>query len=90
MLQTETRLAPSKRRELREPEEYNFLDVQELCAFVQAEVFNCNLSYRVIAERAHVCVSTVQRMAHGDTRFPRAGTLFEILRVLGFSVVVRR
>ena len=70
--------------------EFTFKDISELCAFLQHEILVSKLKYKDIAEKAGVCASTVSHMAHGDTHFPRAGTVFAILGVLGFEVVVRR
>ena len=69
--------------------EFTFKDTSELCAFVQHEILVSKRKYKDIADRAGVCATTVSNMAHGDTHFPRFGTVVSILRVLGFEVVVR-
>jgi len=69
--------------------EYSFKDIQELCAFLQHEIQRSKRKYKAIAEKAGCCPQTVSNMASGTTHYPRAATVFEILRVLGFQVVVR-
>lgn len=69
--------------------EYTFNDISELCSFIQHEILGSRRKYSELADKAGVCASTVSNMAHGETHYPRAGTVFSILRVLGFEVVVR-
>ena len=70
--------------------EYSFKDITELCAFLQHEIQSSKRKYKDIAERAGCCSQTVSNMASGTTHYPRAATVFEILRVLGFEVVIRQ
>jgi len=70
-------------------DEYTFNDISELCAFLQHEIQMSKRKYKVIAEKAGCCAATVSNMASGATHFPRAGTVFAMLRVLGYEVVVR-
>lgn len=72
------------------PEEYHFADMSELCAFLQHEIQLSKFKYNAIASKAGCCSSTVSNMAHGLTQYPRASTVFNILRVLGFEMVVRK
>jgi len=69
--------------------EFTFKDINELCAFVAREIAFSKLKYSKIAERGGVCASTVSKMAGGVTQHPRAETVFAMLRVLGYEVVVR-
>lgn len=69
--------------------EYNFRNVDELCAFVAGEIRASKKKYVRIAEKAEVCPSTVSNLAHGITHYPRAATLLQILRALGYEVFVR-
>lgn len=71
-------------------DEYTFKDISELCAFLQHEIQSSKRKYKAIAEKAGCCAQTVSNMAHGQTHYPRAATVFDILRVLGFEVVVRQ
>lgn len=70
--------------------DYTFADIRELCAFLQSEIQRSKRTYKYIAEKAGCCAQTVSNMASGSTNYPRAATVFEILRVLGFQVVVRQ
>lgn len=70
-------------------EEYTFADINELCAFLQHEIQSSKRKYKDIAEKAGCCPQTVSNMASGTTHFPRAATVFEIMRALGFTIVVR-
>lgn len=69
--------------------EYTFKDISELLAFIQHEVHASGRKYNDIALHAKCCASTVSKLAAGETRFPRAQTVLEILRTLGFQIVVR-
>ena len=69
--------------------EYTFADIAELCAFLQHEIQSSKRKYRHLAEKAGMCASTVSKMAHGETHFPRAGTVFALLQILGYEVVIR-
>lgn len=71
-------------------DQFTFGNTEELIGFVQTEIYNSDMTYKAIAAKAGCCVSTVSKMGAGSTRFPRLNTVFEILRVLGYSVVVRK
>lgn len=73
-----------------EQDEFTFKDMGELCAFLQHEIQASKRTYKKIAEQAGCCAATVSNMAHGTTHYPRAATVFDILRTLGFQVVVRQ
>lgn len=77
------------RRVVQDHEEFTFNDISELCAFLQHEIQSSKKKYVRIAEAAGCCAQTVSNMAHGETHYPRAGTVFAMLRVLGYEVVVR-
>jgi hypothetical protein len=80
----------SQKRRGASPGEYTFRDMHELCAFLAHEIAESRYKYNAIASRAGCCASTVSNMAHGQTQFPRASTVFSILQVLGFEVVIRK
>jgi hypothetical protein len=69
--------------------EFTFENIAELCAFVAREIAFSKMKYVKVAEKAGVCGSTVSNMANGVTQHPRAETVFAMLRVLGYEVVVR-
>lgn len=69
--------------------EFTFNDIEELCAFVAREISLSKKKYSRLAEKADVCPNTVSRMANGKTHHPRAETVFALLGVLGYEVVVR-
>lgn len=82
----------TRRREARVVDghiEFTFNDIAELCAFVAREIEITKKKYSVLANKAGVCSSTVSRMANGTTQHPRAETVFQILKTLGYDVVVR-
>lgn len=79
-----------QRRWSADEHEYSFKDITELCAFIQHEIQSSKKKYKDIAEKAGCCAQTVSNMASGTTHYPRAATVFEILRALGFEVVVRQ
>jgi hypothetical protein len=69
--------------------EFTFKDIHELCAFVAREIAFSKVKHSRIAAKADLCHGTVSRMANGITQHPRAETVFAMLRVLGYEVVVR-
>lgn len=69
--------------------DWHFEDTAALCDFCSKEIRASKIKYSKLAEKAGVCVSTISKMARGETNFPRANTILEILRALGFQVVVR-
>lgn len=71
-------------------EEMSFADVEELCAFVAHEIVTAKIKYIRLAEKAGCCPSTVSKLAAGETHLPRASTVLNILRALGFELVARR
>jgi hypothetical protein len=82
----------TRRRSAREIDghiEFTFNDIHELCAFVAREISMTKLKYTKFAEKTGCCTSTVSRMANGYTQHPRAETVFQMLRTLGYEVVVR-
>lgn len=80
---------PKRRWAETHDEEYTFADIHELCAFLQSEIQLSKRKYKKIAEMAGCCPATVSNMASGTTVYPRASTVFAMLRVLGYEVVVR-
>ena len=71
-------------------EEFTFKDIYELCGFLQHEIQMSRRRYSEIAGKAGVCAQTVSKMASGESKAQRDSTVFEILRGLGFEVVVRQ
>lgn len=69
--------------------EYTFNDLNELYAFLQHELQVSKLKYNALAVKSDMCASTVSKMAHGTTLYPRAATVFNLLKVLGYEMVVR-
>jgi transcriptional regulator with XRE-family HTH domain len=70
--------------------EYKFKNMEELVTFLAGEINASDLNYTRLAERSHVCASTVSNLANDLTKSPRAATVFAILAALGFEVVVRK
>ncbi|WP_318872043.1 helix-turn-helix transcriptional regulator [Sinorhizobium meliloti] len=69
--------------------EYNFRDIYELTAFVAGEILASKLKYSKLADKAGICPQTVSNIVHGVTRSPRAATVLQLLKALGFEVFVR-
>ena len=69
--------------------EFTFEDINELCAFVAREINFSKQKYSKFAAKCDLAHGTVSRMARGETHHPRAETVFAMLRVLGYEVVVR-
>lgn len=67
----------------------HFHTIQDLCNFVSAEIRASRMKFVKIAEKSGVCPATVSNLAHGETQMPRAATLLQILRALGYEIVVR-
>jgi hypothetical protein len=66
-----------------------FKNVADLCAFVAREINFSKKKYSTFATDVGCAHGTVSRMATGQTRYPRAETVFAMLRCLGYEVVVR-
>lgn len=71
------------------PQDWHFNDIEDLCAFCAKEIVASKMKYTKLAEAAGVCPSTIRNLAIAETRFPRAATVLQVLRALGFEVVVR-
>jgi DNA-binding phage protein len=71
-------------------ERYKFRNMEEVVAFVASEIAAANWTYTKIAERAHVCSSTVSKIANHETQSPRFATVHSILAVLGLQLVAER
>lgn len=69
--------------------EHSFQTTQELGDFVGKEIRASKMKYQKLAEKSGLCVNTISRLAHGETTYPRAHTLFMVLRALGFEIFVR-
>lgn len=70
-------------------QEYSFQDTQELGDFVGKEIRASKIKYQKLAEKSGLCVNTISRLAHGETTYPRAHTLFMVLKALGYEIFVR-
>lgn len=69
--------------------ELTFENIHDLCAFVAREIQLTKKKYSKFATDVGCCTSTVSRMANGYTHHPRAETVFQMLKALGYEVVVR-
>lgn len=67
----------------------SFNDIRELCDFLSIEIRTSGLKFVKIAERANCHPTTVAHLARNETASPRAATVFQVLRALGFEVLVR-
>lgn len=82
----------SHSRPVREPEGWRdrqFNDVGELCRFLADEIQLSKMKYSKIAALANVHPTTISNIAHHLVTSPRASTVLQILRALGFEVIVR-
>lgn len=71
------------------PQDWAFDSVDQLCEFCAKELLASKKKYSKLAEDAGVCSSTIRNLAVSNTRFPRAATVLQVLRALGFEVIVR-
>jgi transcriptional regulator with XRE-family HTH domain len=69
--------------------EMTFENIHDLCAFVAREIQFSKKKYSKFAAEIGMSHGTVSRMATGVTQHPRAETVFQMLRALGYEVVVR-
>lgn len=79
-------------RPIRDPEGYSdrhFNDVAELTRFLADEIRASRMRYSKLASISNVHATTISKLAHGQVQFPRAATLLQILRALGFEIIVR-
>lgn len=76
--------APVERREL------DFANIYELCNFVRAEINGSKMKHTALAAKCDLCSATVDRLATGETRAPRAETVMKILTALGWKLLAIR
>ena len=69
--------------------EMTFENIHDLCAFVAREINFSKKKYSKFADEIGMCHGTVSNMARGVTQHPRAETVFQMLKALGYEVVVR-
>lgn len=69
--------------------EMTFENIHDLCAFVAREINFTKRKYSKFASDIGMTYGTVSRMATGVTQHPRAETVFQMLKALGYEVVVR-
>lgn len=72
--------------------EFVFNDVGDYIGAMAAQVRTSDLKYSAIATQSDIIKSptTVSKLAHGETRFPRFSTMFGIAAALGLEVSFRR
>lgn len=92
-LQTETphvRLVHSRPvRESYEWRDHHFNDIGELCRFLGSEIMLSKMKFSEIARLSNVHATTISHLARNETGQPRASTVLQVLRALGFEVIVR-
>lgn len=79
-------------RPVREPqgfEDKHFNDIGELCRFLSSEIRASKMKYSKLGEMANCHPTTVAHLARNETASPRASTVLQVLRALGFEVIVR-
>jgi hypothetical protein len=69
--------------------EMTFENIHDLCAFVAREINFSKKKYGRFASEIGMAHGTVSNMAKGITQHPRAETVFQMLKALGYEVVVR-
>lgn len=69
--------------------DHHFNDVGAACRFLGAEIRASKMKYSKLAELANCHPTTISNLAHEETHQPRFSTVLQILRALGFEVVVR-
>lgn len=69
--------------------EFTFKNEADLYKFLAREIALKKMKYSKFAEKAEMSAQTVSRMAHGETQYPRFATVFHMLKVLGYELVVK-
>lgn len=69
--------------------EFSFKNTYELVDFVAQEIRSANIKFSRLADKAGCCPRTVAKIAYRDTKEPRASTVLNILKALGFEIFVR-
>lgn len=67
-----------------------FTTNEELIDEVREELWKSGISWKRLAEQANLGQGTVQRLASGQTKWPRPTTLFPLLQALGLGLAVVR
>jgi transcriptional regulator with XRE-family HTH domain len=64
----------------------SFTSAEAVIERVREKIFDCRLTYQVLADRAGVANSTVANLANGKTRWPRPNTLFPLMVALKIHI----
>lgn len=64
----------------------DFSNPYELRMYAQSCIRDSKMKYSNLAKRAGVCSQTVSRLASGETKDPRIGTVIRVLFALGIRL----
>ena len=65
-----------------------FSNPYDMRIYVQSAIRDSKMKYSVLAMKAGVCPQTVSKIASGETKDPRTGTVIRILFSLGIRLYV--
>lgn len=65
-------------------------NAEEVVAFCADAIHRSGRTYKSLAADAHVCVTTVSRLANMETQSPQIRTAISVLAVLDYELTVRR
>ena len=71
------------------PGEFHFGDTLDYINFVSSALQQSGLKYSNVAQAGDMSATTVSKMAHRQTRFPRFGTITGILGAMGYETIIR-
>lgn len=66
----------------------SFSNVYEMRMYLQSLIRDSQMKYSVLAKKAAITSQTVSRIASGETKDPRTGTMLKLLSALGKRVYV--
>lgn len=67
-----------------------FTSQEAMIDAVRESIFKDGRTYKSIAEATGVCNGTIARLASGTTRWPKPSTLFPLLDVLGYELIMQK
>lgn len=73
---------------MRKPQ--TFTSRERLIQAIVDEIYSSGKTFKKIAEECNLGTATVQRLASGSTRWPRATTLFPLLDALNIHIEIHR
>lgn len=70
----------------KETRRINFSNPYDVRVYAQSCIRDSKMKYSILAKKAGVCPQTVSRLASGETKDPRIGTVIRVLFSLGIRL----